>query len=53
MCKSLSRLHASDRRLRVTFDCHSHNPILREAARDKDSRTIAWQKRHRIEFDYR
>lgn len=44
---------APDRRLRVTFDRRSHNPILREAALDKDSRTIAWLKRHRIEFDYR
>ena len=42
-----------NRRLRVTFDRRSHNPILREAALDKDSRTIAWLKRHRIEFDYR
>lgn len=42
-----------NRRLRVTFDRRSHNPILREAALDKDSRTIAWWKRHRIDFDYR
>jgi hypothetical protein len=42
-----------NRRLRVTFDRRSHNPILREAALDKDSRTIAWLKRYRIEFDYR
>jgi hypothetical protein len=42
-----------NRRLRVTFDRRSHNPILREAALDKDSRTIGWLKRHRIEFDYR
>ena len=42
-----------NRTLRVTFDRRSHNPILREAALDKDSRTIAWLKRYRIEFDYR
>ena len=42
-----------NRRLRVTFDRRSHNPILREAALDKDSRTIAWLKRYRLEFDYR
>lgn len=41
------------RRLLVTFDRRSHNPILREAALDRDSRTIAWLKRYRIEFDYR
>jgi hypothetical protein len=44
---------APNRRLVVTFDRRSHNPILREAALDKDSPTIAWLKRHRIEFDYR
>ena len=42
-----------NRRLRVTFDRRSHNPILREAALDKNSRTIAWLKRYRIEFDFR
>jgi len=42
-----------NRTLRVTFDRRSHNPILREAALDKNSRTIAWLKRYRIEFDYR
>jgi hypothetical protein len=42
-----------NRRLRVTFDRRSHNPILREAALGKDSRTIAWLQRYRIEFDYR
>jgi hypothetical protein len=41
-----------NRTLRVTFDRRTHNPILREAALDKDSRTIAWLKRYRIEFDY-
>ena len=42
-----------NRCLRITLDRRSHNPILREAALDKDSRTVAWLKRHRIEFDYR
>lgn len=42
-----------NRLLRVTFDRRSHNPILREAALDKDARTIAWLKRYRIEFAYR
>lgn len=41
------------RRLRVLFDRRSHNPILREAALDKDTRTVAWLKRYRIEFAYR
>lgn len=44
---------APNRCLRITFDRRSHNPILREAGLDKDQRTIAWLKRHRIEFDYR
>ncbi len=42
-----------NRLLRVTFDRRSHNPILREAALDKDARAIAWLKRYRIEFAYR
>jgi len=42
-----------NRRLRVLFDRRSHNPILREATLDKDSRTVAWLKRYRLEFDYR
>lgn len=42
-----------NRRLLVTFDRRCHNPILREAAIDKDGPPIAWLKRHRIEFDYR
>ena len=40
------------RRLRITFDCRSHNPILREAALDNNSPAIAWLNRHRIEFNY-
>lgn len=41
-----------NRRLRITFDRRSHNPILREATLDKDCPTIAWLKRYRIDFDY-
>jgi hypothetical protein len=43
---------APNRRLRITFDRRSHNPILREAALDKDCRAIPWLKQYRIEFDY-
>ena len=42
-----------NRRLLVTFDRRSHNPILREAQLDRDSRTIAWLNRYRIEYDFR
>jgi len=42
-----------NRRIRVTFDRRSHNPILREAALAQDRRTISWLKRYRIEFDFR
>jgi hypothetical protein len=42
-----------NRVLRVTFDRRSHNPVLREAALDKDCRPIPWLKGYRIEFDYR
>jgi hypothetical protein len=38
--------------LRVTFDRRCHNPILREAALDKDCPGIPWLKEYRIEFDY-
>ncbi len=44
---------APNRCLRITFDRRSHNPVLREATLDKDSRAIAWLKRYHIEFDYR
>lgn len=43
----------SNRIVHVTLDRRSHNPILKEAALDTDSRTIPWLKRHRIEFHYR
>jgi hypothetical protein len=44
---------AEHRCLRITFDRRCHNPILREAALDKDCRPIPWLKQFRIEFDYR
>ncbi len=44
---------ASNRRLLITFDRRSHNPILREAALDQDSPPIPWLNNHRIEFRYR
>jgi hypothetical protein len=40
------------RTLRVLFDRRCHNPILREARLDKESRPIPWLKGYRIEFDY-
>ena len=42
-----------NRVLQITFDRRSHNPILREAALDKDSRAVPWLRRYRIEFAYR
>lgn len=44
---------ASNRRLLVTFDRRSHNPILREAALDRDSPPIPWLRNYRVEFDYK
>jgi hypothetical protein len=41
------------RRLLVTFDRRSHNPILREAALDRDCPPIPWLKNYRLEFNYR
>jgi hypothetical protein len=43
---------ASNRRLLVIFDRRSHNPILREAALDRDCPPIPWLKNHRVEFNY-
>ena len=43
----------SNRRLVVTFDRRSHNPILREAALDRDSSGIPWLGGRRVEFAYR
>jgi hypothetical protein len=41
------------RTLRVTFDRRCHNPILREAALDKQCPPIPWLDGARLEFDYR
>lgn len=43
---------APNRRLLITFDRRSHNPILREAAIDQNSQRIPWLKNYRIEFRY-
>jgi hypothetical protein len=43
---------APNRRLLVTFDRRSHNPILREAALDRDCPPIPWLKNYRVEFNY-
>jgi len=43
----------SGRRLLVTFDRRSHNPILREAALDQDSPPIPWLRDYRVEFAFR
>jgi hypothetical protein len=42
-----------NRQLLVTFDRRSHNPILREAALDRDCPPIPWLKKYRVEFGYR
>jgi hypothetical protein len=44
---------AGNRRLPITFDRRSHNPILREAALDHNSPPIPWLKNYRVEFSYR
>ncbi|OWK38871.1 hypothetical protein FRUB_06376 [Fimbriiglobus ruber] len=36
----------------MTFDRRCHNPILREAALDKDAPPIPWLDNYKIEFDY-
>ena len=41
-----------NRRLLVTFDRRSHNPILREGALDRDCPAIPWLKNYRVEFNY-
>jgi hypothetical protein len=41
-----------NRRLLITFDRRSHNPILREAGLDQNSPPIAWLKNYRVEFNY-
>jgi hypothetical protein len=42
-----------NRRLLVTFDRRCHNPILREAALDKNCPPIPWLNNYRLEFDFR
>jgi hypothetical protein len=42
-----------NRRLLVIFDRRSHNPILREAALDRDCPPIPWLANYRLAFDYR
>jgi hypothetical protein len=42
-----------DDRLTVTFDRRSHNPILREAALDRDSDPLPWLGQRRLDFNYR
>lgn len=44
---------APNRRLLITFDRRSHNPILREAALGQGSPPIPWLKNYRLEFAYR
>jgi hypothetical protein len=42
-----------NRRILVTFDRRSHNPILREAALDQDSPPIPWLRNCSVAFAYR
>jgi hypothetical protein len=42
-----------NRRLLVTFDRRSHNPILRESALDQASPPIPWLRGYRLEFAFR
>jgi len=42
----------SGRRIVVSLDRRSHNPILREAQLDKDCPKIPWLANHRLEFVY-
>lgn len=44
---------ASGRRIVVTLDRRSHNPILREAELDKECPKIPWLKNHTLEFAYK
>jgi hypothetical protein len=43
---------ASAGRLIVYFDRRAHNPILREAALDRDCPPIPWLPHHRVEFAF-
>jgi hypothetical protein len=42
-----------NRRLLITFDRRSHNPILREAGLHQDCPAIPWLKNYHLEFDYK
>lgn len=42
-----------NRVLQITLDRRCHNPILREAALDKECPPIPWLNGYRVEFDYR
>ncbi len=42
-----------NRRLLVTFDRRSHNPILREAGLDQNCPSIPWLKNYQLVFAYR
>jgi hypothetical protein len=42
-----------NRTLRINFDRRSHNPILCEAALDRDCPAIPWLHNYRVEFDYK
>ena len=42
----------SDQRIVVYFDQRSHNPILREAALDKDNPVIPWLHNYQLKFVY-
>jgi hypothetical protein len=41
-----------NRRLLITFDRRSHNPILREAGLDQECPAIPWLQNYRLEFNY-
>ena len=43
---------ARGRRILVTFDRRSHNPILREARLDERCPPIPWLSNHHVEFSY-
>jgi len=42
-----------NKRLLITFDRRSYNPVLCEAALDRDCPAIPWLHNYRIEFNYR
>jgi hypothetical protein len=43
----------SNRRLLITFDRRSHNPILAEAALDRTCPPIPWLNNYQVEFDFK